>query len=284
MQNGLHFISGLPRSGSTLLAAILRQNPNFHAGMSSPVGPLFTQLMNAMGAGAELSIFIEEEQRLDVLRGIFTGYYKNLHREKAVFDTNRLWCSRMSALSVLYPGAKIVACVRDPIWVIDSFERMVRKNPLVISRMFPGEANATVFTRVDHLTGKLGTVGFAFNALQEAFFSEQAKNLIVIDYETLSREPKNTIERLYEFLEVPRFTHDFDNVTYDGGDEFDHWLGVPGLHTISRKVEFKQRETVLPPEIVQRFANQCFWRHREANRSGVTVLAPPPRRVQQGNA
>ncbi|MBU0835751.1 MAG: sulfotransferase, partial [Gammaproteobacteria bacterium] len=27
-----HFISGLPRSGSTLLAALLRQNPRFHAG------------------------------------------------------------------------------------------------------------------------------------------------------------------------------------------------------------------------------------------------------------
>lgn len=28
----MHFISGLPRSGSTLLAAILRQNPRFGAG------------------------------------------------------------------------------------------------------------------------------------------------------------------------------------------------------------------------------------------------------------
>src|SRR3569832_2806671 len=37
-----HFISGLPRSGSTLLAALLLQNPRFHAGMTSPVGTLFT--------------------------------------------------------------------------------------------------------------------------------------------------------------------------------------------------------------------------------------------------
>ncbi|MGA8585530.1 MAG: sulfotransferase [Roseiarcus sp.] len=36
MQNRLHFISGLPRSGSTLLAALLRQNPRISAGMSSP--------------------------------------------------------------------------------------------------------------------------------------------------------------------------------------------------------------------------------------------------------
>ncbi|MGI4764644.1 MAG: sulfotransferase, partial [Janthinobacterium lividum] len=33
----MHFISGLPRSGSTLLAALLRQNPTVHAHISSPV-------------------------------------------------------------------------------------------------------------------------------------------------------------------------------------------------------------------------------------------------------
>ena len=44
-----HFISGLPRSGSTLLAAILRQNPRFSAGMSSSLCPLFTSAINVMG-------------------------------------------------------------------------------------------------------------------------------------------------------------------------------------------------------------------------------------------
>ena len=46
----LHFISGLPRSGSTLLAGILRQNPRFHAAMTGPVGALFGAMLNAMGA------------------------------------------------------------------------------------------------------------------------------------------------------------------------------------------------------------------------------------------
>ena len=47
MQNGIHFISGLPRSGSTLLAALLRQNPRFSAGMTSPVGSLFNAMLSA---------------------------------------------------------------------------------------------------------------------------------------------------------------------------------------------------------------------------------------------
>jgi hypothetical protein len=56
MQNGIHFISGLPRSGSTLLAAILRQNPRFHAAMTSPVGSLYTALEAAMSRRNETAV------------------------------------------------------------------------------------------------------------------------------------------------------------------------------------------------------------------------------------
>ncbi|EUA91313.1 sulfotransferase [Mycobacterium ulcerans] len=44
----IHFISGLPRSGSTLLAALLRQNPRFQAGMSGPLAGLFGALLDEM--------------------------------------------------------------------------------------------------------------------------------------------------------------------------------------------------------------------------------------------
>ena len=46
----IHFISGLPRSGSTLLAALLRQNPRFEAGMSGPLAGLFGALLSEMSA------------------------------------------------------------------------------------------------------------------------------------------------------------------------------------------------------------------------------------------
>ena len=218
MQNGIHFISGLPRSGSTLLAGILRQNPKLQAGMSSPVGALFNALLNSMGAMHEHAVFIEEEQRRDVLRGVFDGYYRKIHQDKLVFDTNRLWCSRMAALASLFPELRVIACVRDPVKIIDSFERLIRKNALLVSRMFPAEANATVFTRVDHLTAKHGTVGFAWNALQEAFYGEFSNRLILVDYEALARDPKRTLSKLYDLLNFPFYAHDFENVTYDGGE------------------------------------------------------------------
>jgi sulfotransferase len=274
MDSRLHFISGLPRSGSTLLAAILRQNPQFHAGMSSPVANLCGQLLATMRAGNEWSVQIDGEQRENILRSVFDGYYRKILSEKVVFDTNRAWCSRMPALARLFPAARIIACVRDYAWIVDSFERVTRKSPFLLSKMFTPEQSQTVYSRVEHLTSPPGSAGFAWNALREAYFGEHASGLIVVDYEALTREPQRTLESLYEHLGFPYFPHDFGNVSYAEGDEFDERIGVPGLHAVSGSVRFVERPTILPPDIFQRFSNRCFWRGPHSIKRGLTVLAP----------
>ena len=65
-----HFISGLPRSGSTLMGAILRQNPRFSAGMSSPVASLFEGIIAQVSAGSEISTMVNTAQRGRLLRGL----------------------------------------------------------------------------------------------------------------------------------------------------------------------------------------------------------------------
>ena len=75
MQNRLHFISGLPRAGSTLLAALLRQNPRFAAGMSSPVYALFRSMLIETSARSEGSVFIDNDIRKRLLRSVFGAYY-----------------------------------------------------------------------------------------------------------------------------------------------------------------------------------------------------------------
>lgn len=65
-----HFISGLPRSGSTLLSAILLQNPRFHAGMTSPVGALFSGVLEQCSAGSEFGAVIDTNLRRRLLRGL----------------------------------------------------------------------------------------------------------------------------------------------------------------------------------------------------------------------
>ena len=77
-----NFISGLPRSGSTLTSALLRQNPRFHAGMTGPVAGLFEGVLNQVSAGSEMSTMVNEAQRARILRGLFDSYYADVDQER----------------------------------------------------------------------------------------------------------------------------------------------------------------------------------------------------------
>ncbi len=134
----IHFISGFPRSGTTLLAALLRQNPRFHASIESPVGNLIDAAIEAMSPerneGASL---FSGAQRARILRQIFFGYYEGY--PDVVFDTSRRWCAHMGLLDQLFPESKVIACVRDPRAVVDSFERVFARHPTYLSRIIGGE-------------------------------------------------------------------------------------------------------------------------------------------------
>jgi sulfotransferase len=195
---GLHFISGLPRSGlprsgSTLLAALLRQNPRFHAGMSGPLYGLFNTLLGEMSGKNEFSMFIDDAQRRQVLAGLVQNFHEGHAPENGVvFDTSRAWTAKIAAISQLFPQAKIIACVRHMPWIFDSIERLVQRNMLHPSIIFDYQPGGTVYSRVDGLTSAIGMVGYSYNALKEAFFGENAGRMMLLQYETLAAEPKAT--------------------------------------------------------------------------------------------
>ena len=215
MQHGIHFISGLPRSGSTLLAAILRQNPRFHAGMTSPVGAMYMALERSMSRQNESAVFIDPVQRRDVLAGLFTNYFREIQATKVVFDTNRLWCAKLPALNQLFPAARVICCVRDVGWIMDSIERLVRRNAFEPSGMFGYESGGTVFSRIGAVASSDGLVGYALDALKDGFFGEQAPIMILVEYEALVTDPTRTMRSIYDFIGEPWFEHDFNNVVYD---------------------------------------------------------------------
>jgi sulfotransferase len=275
MPKTYHFISGLPRSGSTVLAAILRQNPRIHAAMTSPVGSLFTSLHNTMGQNNEFSEFIEERQRERMLRGVFDLYYQDFTQD-VIIDTNRLWCARLPLLFRLFPQAKVLCTVRNLAWVMDSVERLVRKNSHNPSKLFNGPAESdTVYHRLEALASRDRFVGFSYYALKEAFYSPEARNILLIEYEHLTQVPEKVLPLIYQFLGEPAFAHDFENLDYQE-PSFDARLGLHGLHEIKRKVAYRPRPTVLPPDLFQQYNQLDFWKNRAGSAASVINVAPAP--------
>lgn len=269
-----HFISGLPRSGSTLTAALLRQNPRFHAGMSSPVASLFEGLIAQVSAGTELSTMVDADQRARLLRGLFDSYYAD-RPEPVVFDTNRAWTAQLPALMQLFPEAKLICLVRDVAWVMDSMERQFRANAFEHTRLFnsPGE-RATVYTRVEALAGANRLVGFPWHALREACYSDFADRLVIVDYDLLVARTGEVFGLLYEFLGEAPYAHDFETVEYDA-PAFDAQLGLDGLHRVRPKVEARARETILPPDLFDKYARLAFWRDLPKSRAFRIVAQAP---------
>ena len=278
MQHGIHFISGLPRSGSTLLAAILRQNPALHANITSPVGAMITALLGDMSAGNESAVFFTGAQREAVLRGVFTSYYDALGSGRTAFDTNRGWTTRLELLAKLFPQSKMICCVRPIPWVLDSVERLIRANSFELSKIFNFDAGGTVYTRAAGLMSDTGLVGFPLAALKQAMHSPEAARLMLLPYDTLVRQPAEAMAAVYSFTGVAPFDHDFDDVVFDAA-EFDARLGTPGLHYVRRQVNIIERRSILPPDLWARYEGTALWRAADFNTLGVPVACEPSQHV-----
>jgi len=270
MSPQLHFISGLPRAGSTLLAGILRQNPRFHAAMSSPVAGLINGALEQMGAGSESYSFFDDAKRKNICRALIDAYYTD-KLQPVIFDTNRQWTARMHQLAELVSDFKMICCVRNPAWVMDSFEVIHRKNPFDYSRMYSAGGRQTVYSRCEVMMSAGGPVGSAWTALKEAYYGDLSDRLLLVDYDLLTQHPQRTLELIYRFLGEESFQHDFDNVEYSE-NEFDQNIGVKGLHDVRKKVAFKQRRSILPPDLFAKYQDMDFWQDQTG--TAASIVAP----------
>ena len=239
--------------------------------MSGPVAGLLGTLLENLSGKNEFSVFIDDCQRRRIAASVFNSFYADSEAE-VVFDTNRSWCARMPLLNDLHPQSKVIACVRDMPWIIDSIERIIQKNVFQPSSIFGYLAGGTVYSRAEGVAKGDGMVGYAFNALKEAYFGDYAPGrLMLLQYETLVSDPQKAIAALYQFIGEATYTHDFENIEFDAS-EFDHKAGTPGLHHVRRKVTHSERASVLPPDIFSRYINDAFWRDQSRHREGVLIV------------
>jgi sulfotransferase len=252
-----YFISGLPRSGSTLLSAILKQNPEFYADIASPVEAMITTTIDLI-TSSENKHTVQYEQRKNVLRGIFNGYYEHIETP-IIFDSSRLWTKKLNVLKALFPYTKVLCLVRDIVPILNSFEVISSKNPFYTKTF--AEKNDNVFSRCDDMMDKnMGIVASPWISLQEGY-ALHPEMLLFIDYDKLCKYPENTLRQVYEFLEKPYFQHDFENVNYSN-EIFDIGCNLKDLHTVRKRVEYNPARCILPPEIVKKYQelNMEFWK------------------------
>jgi sulfotransferase len=253
-----YFISGLPRSGSTLLSTILNQNPRFQASISGPLLSHVRSTIEVSNKGNKSEF--DPEITKQILNATFEAFYHKSDKD-VIFDTNRLWTNLLPALKDLFPYTKVICCVRDINWIIDSFENLHQKNPYAISTVYPETVDLNVYTRSDSLmSDQGGIIKMPYDALKSGMTGPHKDMIMFVEYELLCKNPEGVLKAVYNFIGQPYYQHDFNNVEASY-DEYDKQINMDGLHKTRRKVEFIQRPFILPPDILNKYQGLEVWRN-----------------------
>lgn len=224
MKKQLHFLSGIPRSGSTVLAAILNQNPMTHVSTTSGLVHALDGLANTWHSQGLLNENDPDRKKLaQTMRGAIDAFYEDTDKA-VVIDKGRGWPIPiiMGAMTqVLGHKPKIIATVRSVPDCMASFIRVAKPADLD-DFMATGQLS-------DHLKA-------AYISLQEGYKYDPSCFLIV-EYEDLLADPKKQLDRIHEFLELPPFEYDLSNIDGTPVKEDDENLhGYAGMHDIKPKL------------------------------------------------
>ncbi|KWF83509.1 sulfotransferase [Burkholderia diffusa] len=284
----VHFITGLPRAGSTLLSVLLAQNPRFHAAIASPLFRIVAAMRQAMSAPGDGCQFMSDSKRLTLFSGIFDSYYGDARQagNTVIFDSNRSWLQMQSLTSAMYPDARVIVCVRGPNWIVDSFEQLFRTSPGVVPKYFADAFEArSIYSRADALMRPDRLIGGSWNNVREAFYGPQSEQLMIVEYTALAADPEATLRAIYDFIGEPFFEHWYWGLDIDVQadiDRCDHSVRESGSHRVGSEVRWRMRPTLLPPELYERLGKMAFW--RDVNATNAKVLLGPLETTADGHS
>lgn len=251
------FTSGLPRSGSTLLAAILNQNPRFHANMSVPMRQILDSVVDNINVPGNNKTELTNEKIDNVLRGILENYHSDEGKE-VFFDHNRYWSGRHDLLNRLYPDHKMILMVRDIGWILDSYELLAKNNIYKRPLYSPAVSNSDVYARCNSILDK--SIYPVLQSMRDLLHSNRS-NVLIIEYDLLASNPEMVMRNIYQHIEEPYFNHYFDNISdVDNYASFDEYINMPGIHKLRTKVSLETRNTVIPRDIWNRVNGLEIWK------------------------
>lgn len=242
MHKQIFFQSSMPRSGSTMLQNIMAQNPDFYVTPTSGLLELFYGARVNFSNSPEFKAQDSELMKkafLGFCKAGLEGYFDSITDKKYVMDKSRGWGVYRPFLDSFYPNPKIICMVRDLRSVLCSFEKIFRKNqhkhdPLRDDSTARG---TTVHKRIDENMHPSNVVGRALERIFEITRQGYDNKILFVKYEDLCLFPEREMERIYNYLEIPHHTHDFDNIIQVTKED-DAIYGLSSdLHSVNKKLE-----------------------------------------------
>ncbi len=236
----------MPRAGSTLLQNIMAQNPDFHVTPTSGLlelvfGARLNYTNNAEFKAQDAATM--KKAFLAFSRAGMEAYCQALSDKPYILDKSRGWGIHFDLLNLIFDEEpRIICMVRDLRQILASMEKIFRRDP---DKNRPIEnhnnlSGTTTFKRMAiNLQGP--PVGLALDRLIDIHQRGWNKKILFLRFEDLTTQPASTMQKIYQYLGVPEFKHDFDHVP-QVTQEDDDVYGVGSLHEIRPQVKPLQND------------------------------------------
>jgi sulfotransferase len=266
MNKTYHFLSGLPRSGNTLLSAILNQNPDIY---SSPISPVSESMWNYKSSCYTEAINRNKENKLrseTFLYSFIDNFYKDIEKP-TIIDREKMWGTPGNLELIkeyITPNPKIIFTVRNVLDIIASFVKMDAdyiKKDIYNSEYFFANYRSEKDAVVEHLMAVNGDIDKALLSLASAFLPENKGMFHIVEYNDLVLKPEETMSGIYKFLELPEYQHNFNKIEKVEVDS-DEAIGLPkSLHEIRNSLSQSTTNLdILSDYIKHKYSNMEFWR------------------------
>jgi sulfotransferase len=234
------FLSGLPRTGSTLLSSILSQNPKIHAEGNSAVCQLMWDMFvsSHTSANQQLVANHREDTISDLISSIPKIYYKNVS-SKIVIDKCRSWTLEPNIDLIhryITDNPKFIVMIRPIDEILKSFARLMIDN---------NKENVSVD---DYLTPESEPVMRSLDGVLNVL-SNHRKKCLIVTYNDLVSNTKETINKIYDFCEWENYDHDFNHIV-NKFSENDEVYGLLGQHNVRTKISKREIKIELSRDVL----------------------------------
>ena len=252
----IYFLCAMPRSGNTLFASIMNQNPELVVTPNS----ITLEIMNDLFLLKRTDVFqnFPDEQSLDnVMDEVYALYYKNWNY-KTIIDRGPV-CTPGN-LKIMQKHFKqpiqCIVLVRNLLDVLASYIKWFETEPTSFLNEYK-----TLDEKLNQVMVKEGAVAKELMSIQ--YFLQHHEMAVFIKYDDLVQNPEQEIKKVYSFLNIPYYPHYFMNleqVTVNGIPYNDSIVGK-NMHTIRTEKVMKvdnYYKNMIPERFVKAYGHITF--------------------------
>jgi sulfotransferase len=230
----LSFLSGLPRTGSTLLASILNQNKKIHCTSTSGLLDFLSGVNYVYNETSKRSLEFNEVQLKSIFKSISNSYYNHI-QEDIVIDKWRGWIANVPQIEEIIISSPKIICTYRPIEeIIVSFLDLLEKDPenFIDKELNKNSIQSNNFNRAKYLWEN-GVVGETYKFFIESL--SYKKFICYISYDEIVNQPNKTMDKIYNHLEIDTYQHSYENINTKIFDNDSFWQ-IKNLHTIRNQL------------------------------------------------